>query len=76
MGKTTFANKVRRKKKVKAGLEVVAECDNPMCRKTLVRTCCRTDGSLACAEGEGIVTKKLPSGWIGFYCCRQCRNAS
>ena len=65
------------KRKTKKQPEVVTKCDN--CGKDLGRTCCRTDGSAACAAGDGITVKsclcgnpplKLPK----FYCCKECSS--
>lgn len=61
---------VKKKKKV---LEVVTKCDG--CGKKLSRTCARTEGSMACAEGCGIFTKRYTNVMIKFFCSKECKLA-
>jgi hypothetical protein len=81
MRKTKFANKMPRQRDklvspvdiLTKNRDVVTACD--ICGKPLGRSCVRTSGSVVCAEGEGIFTKRYPGGLIKFFCSLECKRA-
>lgn len=67
----------RRTKKKKEVVELVTKCDQ--CKKSLGRTCARTDMSGVCAGGCDISVMFVrgrintrPIDKVMFFCCQEC----